>query len=152
MIIWLTGPSGAGKTTTAKAIKTLRPDSVIIDGDEVRQGLSSDLSHDPEHIIEDVRRIAEIAKLLNNQVDLVIVACMSPSIKSRDTAMKLLGEDVQLVKCLAFEDIRSIRDPKGFYSKGIDIKYEEDGGYNLVINCNEKANLMDNALRILSLC
>ncbi|MAF24829.1 hypothetical protein CL634_04555 [bacterium] len=82
MIIWLTGNSGAGKTTTAQNVKKklneLKISSVILDGDDMRASISIGLSFSKEDREENNLRVARLAKVLNNQVEIVLVAVIAP--------------------------------------------------------------------------
>lgn len=122
MIIWLRGMSSSGKTTIAKAVKEKYKSSrstVIIDGDEVRSGLSSGLGHEYDSIIENCRRMAEVCSLIEPQVDIVILACMAPSIASRETIKQVFNKNkVEFVEifCHADCEVLKKRDTKGIYN------------------------------------
>lgn len=82
MIIWFTGLPSSGKSTTAYAVKTALlsegRSAFVLDGDEVRQGLCSNLGFSVVDRQENVRRIAEVARLIANGGAIAIVACVSP--------------------------------------------------------------------------
>ncbi|MDQ4426503.1 adenylyl-sulfate kinase, partial [Thalassolituus sp.] len=81
-IIWFTGLSGSGKTTTAialeKRLNAMGKHTYLIDGDHLRQGLNSDLSFTDEDRTENIRRVGEVAKLFVDAGLIVIVALISP--------------------------------------------------------------------------
>lgn len=137
--VWLTGLSGSGKSTIAKALeKRLVADGAlayILDGDNVRHGLNRDLGFSPEDRTENIRRIAEVAALMNNAGVLVITAFISPYREDRENARKIIGEDQFIEVFLDVPaDICEQRDPKGLYKRarageiqgftGIDAPYE----------------------------
>jgi adenylylsulfate kinase len=99
--LWLTGLSGAGKTTLAHEIKKHIQNAVILDGDEVRKGLSSDLTFTDDSRRENIRRVSEVCKILNAQGFPVIVSMISPFEEDRNKAKKCIGDGFRLcyVKC-----------------------------------------------------
>lgn len=138
-VCWLTGLSGAGKSTIANFVeRSLHAQglhSYVLDGDNVRHGLSRDLGFTPADRAENVRRVAEVARLMADAGLIVLVAMISPYRSERHMARALLGEvpflevhvDVPL-------EVAEQRDPKGLYRKarsgelknftGIDAPYE----------------------------
>lgn len=122
--LWLTGLSGAGKSTLSREIAArLRARNLpvcILDGDELRSGVSHDLGFRREDRAENCRRTAEIAKLLNNQGITVIVALISPYAADRQLARKTIGDE-QFVEIYLKTDIAtcSARDPKRLYAKAV---------------------------------
>lgn len=122
VVIWLTGLSGAGKSTISESLagKLLREGrkSYILDGDKVRKGLCSDLGFSPEDRTENIRRIGEVSKLFCDAGLITIVAFISPYISDRNKVRSILGsgEFVEVfVDCPVEECER--RDPKGLYKK-----------------------------------
>jgi adenylylsulfate kinase len=121
---WLTGLSGAGKSTLARALFTrLKAKGhlcYVLDGDEMREGLCSDLGFSPEARAENIRRLAEVAKLMNRAGVHVIVAAISPSATSRALAHDIIGAELffeiyvetPLKTCID-------RDPKGYYARAM---------------------------------
>jgi adenylyl-sulfate kinase len=120
-VVWLTGLSGSGKSTIAQSLlahtrgRDLR--SVILDGDELRKGLNSDLSFSAEDRTENLRRIAHVAKLFTEQGFLAIVATISPSREHRETARRIIGEGFIEVFVDTSIEICAQRDPKGLYRR-----------------------------------
>ncbi len=120
--IWLTGLSGAGKSTIAFELERALFQSghacTVLDGDNVRQGLNRDLGFSPHHRTENIRRIAEVAKLFNDAGIFVISAFISPYRADRDMAREVIGQD-NFIETWLNTDIAVCeeRDPKGLYKK-----------------------------------
>ena len=138
--LWLTGLSGSGKSTVAVALENhlvneLGRTAFVLDGDNVRHGLNRDLGFSPHDRTENIRRIAEVAKLMNDAGLIVITAFISPYRKDRSNAAEIIGPDrfreIHIDTDLA---VCESRDPKGLYKKarsgeirgltGIDAPYE----------------------------
>ncbi len=139
-IIWFTGLSGSGKSTIACALeKRLHEKSAqtyILDGDNMRYGLNSDLGFTSEDRKENIRRIGEVSKLFVDAGIIVLSSFISPFIEDRRFVRGIVSNDEFIeiyVKCPL--EICEHRDPKGLYSKarkgeikhftGIDSPYEE---------------------------
>ncbi|SDP39817.1 adenylyl-sulfate kinase [Lentzea jiangxiensis] len=138
-VVWLTGLSGAGKSTIAdlveKALHAEGRHTFLLDGDNVRHGLNSDLGFTDADRVENVRRIAEVAALMVDAGLIVLVSFISPFRAERALARDLVGEDEF---CEVFVDtplaVAEQRDPKGLYRKarrgelanftGVDSPYE----------------------------
>jgi len=120
--IWLTGLSGSGKSTLAFALERRLLDlgrtAYVLDGDNVRHGLSRDLGFSPEHRTENIRRIAEVARLFNDSGVILITAFISPYRADRDMARQIIGS-AHFVETWLCADIATCeaRDPKGLYRK-----------------------------------
>ena len=120
--IWLTGLSGSGKSTIAKHLEKrlieLGHPAYILDGDNIRHGLNRDLGFSAEDRAENIRRIAEVARLFNEAGLLVITAFISPYRRDRDHAREVIGSDrffeIHVSTPLA---VCEKRDPKGLYRK-----------------------------------
>lgn len=119
-VLWFTGLPAAGKSTIAAQVeKQLFKQGrqvYVLDGDNVRLGLNQDLTFSPEDRTENVRRIAEVAKLFVEAGIIVIVAVVSPINKDREMVKQLFdpGDFLEVyLKCSIEECER--RDPKGFY-------------------------------------
>jgi len=137
MIIWLYGRPCSGKTTIATALRERleadRKTVLSLDGDVVRRSLSSDLGFEPSDRLENVRRIASVAKLIHSEiganVDFLIVSSIAPLKQHRDLIMSIL-EDVVLIYLDSSLEACVGRDVKGFYrAKAIGIEeFEESNG------------------------
>jgi bifunctional enzyme CysN/CysC len=138
-VIWLTGLSGAGKSTIAnlveKRLHAMGRHTYILDCDNVRHGLAKDLGFNDEDRVENIRRLAEVAKLMVDAGLIVLTAFISPFRAERRMARDLLGAD-EFVEVFVDTplDVAEQRDPKGLYKKarrgeiknftGIDSPYE----------------------------
>ena len=151
-VVWLTGLSGSGKSTIAKELELKlvksREVAYILDGDNIRHGLSSDLGFSDEERSENIRRIGAAAALFADAGVVAITAFISPFEKGREVAKNSVGDqrffeiflDVPLAVC-------EERDPKGLYKKvrngeisnftGIDSPYEKPTHPHLVLNTAE---------------
>lgn len=121
-VVWFTGLSGAGKSSLANALETeLHAQgrrTYVLDGDNIRLGLNKDLGFTAADRVENIRRIAEVARLMHDAGLIVITAFISPFRAERQMARELIGEenfievfvDTPLAIC-------EQRDPKGLYKK-----------------------------------
>jgi adenylyl-sulfate kinase len=120
-VIWLTGLSGAGKSTIAVHLKLRLTEqgfaTVILDGDELRNGLCRGLGFSPEDRTENNRRVGEAAKLLRDVGICVVVALISPFARDRAAVRHLIGEGFLEVFVNTPLAICEIRDSKGLYAK-----------------------------------
>lgn len=120
--VWLTGLSGAGKSTIAYALEHMlisagRP-SFVLDGDNIRHHLNRDLGFSPMERTENIRRTAEVARLMNDAGLFVITAFISPFRDDRAMASGIVGEDKFIeVHVSTTADVCAARDPKGLYAK-----------------------------------
>ena len=120
--VWLTGLPGAGKSTVAQAMfQRLRARGLrcsVLDGDVVRRGLSADLGFSPADRHENIRRVAEVAKLLNDAGVCVIVALITPLASDRALARDIVGS-AHFVEVFidAPPAVCESRDPKGLYRR-----------------------------------
>ncbi len=150
--IWLTGLSGAGKSTIASLLeKELRHRGLpveVLDGDVVRQYLSKGLGFSREDRDTNIRRIAFVSKLLTRNGITVIVAAISPYRSTRDEARQEIGRFLEVyVKCPLDELIR--RDVKGLYAKalrgeienftGVSDPYEEPLSPDVVVETDRQS-------------
>ncbi|HYG34529.1 MAG TPA: adenylyl-sulfate kinase [Clostridia bacterium] len=121
-VVWLTGLSSAGKSTIATELErelfNLDRQVYVLDGDNIRHGLGSDLGFSPEDRTENIRRIGEVAKLFADAGVICITAFISPYRKDRDMVRKILppGRFIE-VYINAPLQICEQRDPKGLYAK-----------------------------------
>ena len=121
-VVWLTGLPGSGKSTIAdsavRKLHSLGVHTYVLDGDNVRTGLNKDLGFTPEDRAENVRRVAEVSKLMRDSGVVVFVALVSPYRGDRETAAALFesGEFLEVYVDTPVE-ICAERDPKGLYAK-----------------------------------
>ncbi len=118
--IWLTGLSGAGKSAIAIALKSKMDNEkltcIILDGDILRSGLNKDLGFLNEDRSENIRRTAEVAKIINDAGINVIAAMISPFKSDRSNAAKLIGhEHFREVHVSTPLEVCEARDPKKLY-------------------------------------
>jgi len=122
LVVWLTGLPGSGKSTIANVVErklvALGRQTMLLDGDNLRQGLNADLGFDPAGRSENVRRVGEVAKLMADAGLIVIVALVSPFQADRTRAAALLpeGRFLEIFVDAPIEVCRQ-RDPKGLYEK-----------------------------------
>ncbi|MEE2673921.1 MAG: adenylyl-sulfate kinase [Myxococcota bacterium] len=151
--VWLTGLSGSGKSTIAVAAERRLADegrlTYILDGDNIRQGLNSNLGFSPEDRSENIRRIGEVAKLFTDVGAIVFSSFISPYRVDRDAVRAIMGEGdfVEAYVDASLETCES-RDVKGLYKKarageipeftGISAPYEEPEKPELVIDSNDQ--------------
>jgi len=149
IVIWMTGLSGAGKTTIAKNLEAelLAQGYIaqILDGDNIRSGINNNLSFSEEDRFENIRRIAEISKLFVQGGIICINSFISPTGKIRDMAKKIIGKDDYIeIYVNAPLEVCEDRDVKGLYSKarrgeikdftGIDSPFEEPLNPDVEVN------------------
>lgn len=119
--ILLTGLPAAGKSTLAQALQaTLFGDgwqSVVLDGDSLRTGLNRDLGFSDADRQENIRRASELAALLVDNGQIVILAMIAPLAELRDVFAQRLGDDYREVWCSASLAVCEQRDPKGHYAR-----------------------------------
>jgi adenylylsulfate kinase len=120
--IWLTGLSGAGKSTIAhsleQALRERQRHVEILDGDEVRENLSKGLGFSKEDRDTNIRRIAYVAALLTRNGVTVITAAISPYVEARAKARQTIGEFLEVFVNTSVDTCIQ-RDPKGLYQKAI---------------------------------
>jgi len=119
--IWMSGLSGSGKSTIANQLETILNEqgyhTYTLDGDNTRLGLNKGLGFSEEDRIENIRRVAEVAKILNDAGLVVICSFISPFEKNRTQAKEIIGENFIEVFIDADLETCEIRDPKGLYKK-----------------------------------
>ena len=120
--VWFTGLSGAGKSTLAftleKRLLELGHGNYVLDGDNVRHGLNSNLGFSHEDRTENIRRIAEVARLMNDAGLIVITAFISPFREDREVARRIIGAEKFLeVHVSTPLTVCEKRDTKGMYKR-----------------------------------
>ena len=121
-LLWFTGLSGSGKSTLANLVEVAlhqqNKSTYVLDGDNIRQGINKDLSFTPEDRSENIRRIAEISKLMVNAGVITIGAFVSPYLKDRALIKKIVGENnfIEIFVNTSLEECEN-RDVKGLYKK-----------------------------------
>ncbi|EJL6479596.1 adenylyl-sulfate kinase [Vibrio cholerae] len=153
-VLWFTGLSGAGKSTVAGALENrlaeLGYHTYLLDGDNVRHGLCSDLGFSEQDRRENIRRIGELAKLMADAGLIVLTAFISPHRAERQMVRDLLpaGEFIEVYVNTSL-DVCEARDPKGLYKKarageirqftGIDSVYEAPVNPDIDLPAGEKS-------------
>ena len=153
IVLWFTGLSGSGKSTLAHALeeklfqKGLR--TFVLDGDNVRHGLNSNLDFSAADRTENIRRISEVSKLMIEAGLIVMTAFISPFKKDRNEARSLISNDHFIeIFCKASLETCEERDVKGLYKlaragkiknyTGIDSPYEIPENPELIINTDKE--------------
>jgi bifunctional enzyme CysN/CysC len=148
-VVWLTGLSGAGKSTIANLVeKRMQADgrhTYLLDGDNVRHGLNKDLGFTEEDRVENIRRVAEVSRLMVDAGLIVLVSFISPFRAERRMARDLMegGEFVEVYVATPLA-VAEERDVKGLYAKaragelknftGIDSPYEEPENAEITVD------------------
>ena len=155
-LLWFTGLSGAGKSTIAdnleKKLHALGKHTFVLDGDNVRHGLNHDLGFTEADRVENIRRVAEVAKLFVEAGMITLVAFISPFSAEREMAREIVqpGEFIEIFVDTPLATCEQ-RDPKGLYKKarrgelqnftGLDLPYEPPTNPELVLDAlNESAS------------
>ena len=150
-VVWLTGLSGSGKSTVAVAAEKALVESgrlaYVLDGDNVRHGLNSNLGFSPEDRTENIRRIGEVAKLFSEAGVIVFTSFISPYRADRDAVRAILpeGDFIEAYVSASVETCEG-RDVKGLYAKartgeipeftGISAPYEEPEKPEVLLDTN----------------
>lgn len=152
VLLWFTGLSGSGKSTIASALQQRliaeKKLTYILDGDNIRHGLNSDLDFSPKNREENIRRIGEVAKLFVDAGIITMTSFISPYLKDRKKVRDLIGKDfVEVFVNCNLEDCEK-RDPKGLYKKardgeikdftGISAPYESPEDPEITVNTSEQ--------------
>ncbi len=150
-VLWFTGLSGSGKSTVANAVDRLLYEmnihTYLLDGDNVRHGLNSDLAFDHNSRKENIRRIAEVAKLFVDAGLIVSSAFISPFRSDREQAKEIIGDGFIEVFIDTPIEVCASRDPKGLYQKakageianftGISSPYEAPDSPDIIIKTQQ---------------
>ena len=149
LVLWFTGLPSSGKSTIAHTLEKKLYDLGIrtytLDGDNIRHGLCSDLGFTPEDRAENLRRVAEVIKLLLDAGLVVLCAFVSPFKKDREMVRKIVGEENFIeIYCRCPVEVCKTRDQKGFYQKaekgeienytGISAPYEEPENQDIILD------------------
>ncbi len=123
-VIWLTGLSGSGKSSISRSLEreifAVGMQACILDGDNVRQGLNSDLGFSPENRVENIRRVAEVGCLMADAGLIVITAFISPYRADRRRAREIAARsEIDFIEVFVSAPLGVCeqRDPKGLYKK-----------------------------------
>jgi bifunctional enzyme CysN/CysC len=154
-VVWLTGLSGAGKSTIARGLEKelfqLSMHTYVLDGDNLRHGLNANLGFAPEDRAENIRRVSEVAKLMADAGTVVITSFISPyradRARARTIALQAGAEFVEIFVDAPLS-VCEQRDPKGLYQKaragklkgftGIDAPYESPDDPEIVVRTHEQ--------------
>jgi len=155
-VVWFTGLSGAGKSTIAQALErelfNRAMHTCVLDGDNVRHGLNSNLGFSPEDRVENIRRVSEVAKLMADAGAVVITAFISPyrmeRRRAREIALEGNAEFIEVFIDAPLE-VCETRDPKNLYKKarageirdftGIDAPYEAPEDAEIVVRTDRQS-------------
>jgi adenylyl-sulfate kinase len=151
IVIWFFGLSGSGKSTLANLLLNHLNDSgisaVSIDGDQLRAGINQDLGFSSEDRMENIRRSAEIAKLLLENHEVVLASFITPEDAHREKVREILGNTVRFVFVDADLNTCQIRDVKGLYKQatnqevnhftGISAPFERPAQVDLVLKTTD---------------
>lgn len=163
VVIWFTGLSGSGKSTLAHSVEeelhNLGCRTFVLDGDNVRHGLSSNLNFSDDDRKENIRRIGEAAKLMMESGVIAMTAFISPFKKDRNLVRQLLPQgDFIEIYCNASLEACESRDVKGLYKRarageiknytGIDSPYEAPDTPELIID-TEKESLEESVAKVM---
>ncbi len=167
MTLWFTGFSGSGKSALANEVEKRLSVSgrytMLLDGDNIRMGLNKNLGFEPEDRIENIRRIAEVAKLMNDAGLIVLTSFISPFRSDRQNARRIIGEEnfIEIYVSTPLDECER-RDVKGLYRKaregkipnftGISSPYETPEHAEIVVDTSrqsleEAAEIVLNALK-----
>lgn len=162
LVVWMCGLSGSGKSTIANAAERVLHQqgrfTIILDGDNLRTGLNSNLGFSDEDRLENIRRISETAKVLASNGVVTFVSAITPRGELRDLARGILGDDFFEVYVKASFEACEKRDVKGLYAKaakgeipnftGRDSSFEPPANPQLVLD-TEQLTIEDAAFELL---
>jgi len=154
-VVWLTGLSGSGKSTIAQALErelfNRAMHTYVLDGDNIRHGLNSNLGFSPDDRVENIRRVSEVARLMADAGTIVITAFISPyrmdRRRAREIALEGNAEFIEVFVDAPLE-VCEARDPKNLYKKarageiqeftGIDAPYEAPEDAEIVVHTDKQ--------------
>ncbi len=153
IVIWFFGLSGSGKSTLSNLLLNKLNESgilaVSIDGDHLRKGINQDLGFSSEDRMENIRRSAEIAKLLLENQEVVLASFITPEVAHREKVREILGNTVRFVFVDADLNTCQTRDVKGLYKQatnqevnhftGISAPFDRPAQVDLIIDTNEQS-------------
>lgn len=162
LVVWMYGLSGSGKSTIANAAERVLHQqgrfTIILDGDNLRTGLNSNLGFSDQDRLENIRRISETAKVLASNGVITFVSAITPRGELRDLARGILGDDFFEVHVKASFEACEKRDVKGLYAKaakgeipnftGRDSSFEPPVNPQLVLD-TEQLTIEDAAFELL---
>lgn len=149
--VWMTGLSGAGKSTLANAVEkrlfSMGKHTMLLDGDNIRMGLNKNLGFEENDRIENIRRIAEVSKLMNDAGLIVLTSFISPFRQDRRNAREIIGESfVEVYVSTPIEECER-RDVKGLYKEarkgniqnftGVSSPYEKPENAEIVVDTSK---------------
>lgn len=152
VILWFTGLSGAGKSTLAHTVEEALHQrgcrTFVLDGDNVRHGLSGDLGFSPKERVENIRRVGEVAKLFMEAGVIVLTAFISPYRADRERVRGMVAHgDFMEIYCDSPIEVCESRDVKGLYKKaraglipeftGVSAPYEAPSSAKLTVKTGE---------------
>ena len=160
-VVWFTGLSASGKSTICNSLEVLlntkKINTFTLDGDSVRNGLNKDLRFSDEDRSENIRRVAEVSKILMNAGNVVLASFITPFQQDRDLAKEIVGEN-NYIEVFVNTSLKTCieRDPKGLYQKsksgliksmtGIDSNYEIPKSFDIEIS---ESNTLEKTIEIL---
>jgi adenylylsulfate kinase len=146
--IWMSGLSGSGKSTIANLVEekliSLGYHTYILDGDNTRMGLNKDLGFSEEARVENIRRVSEVCKLMNDAGLIVICSFISPFEKNREQAKEIIGEGFMEIFIDADLSTCETRDPKGLYKKARTCEIKEFTGISSPFENPQNATVLKN--------
>ena len=146
--IWMSGLSGSGKSTIANLVEekliSLGYHTYILDGDNTRMGLNKDLGFSEEARVENIRRVSEVCKLMNDAGLIVICSFISPFEKNREQAKQIIGEGFMEIFIDADLSTCEERDPKGLYKKARTGEIKEFTGISSPFETPQNATVLKN--------
>ena len=147
LTLWFTGLSGSGKSALAneleKRLNIAGKYTMLLDGDNIRMGLNKNLGFEPEDRIENIRRIAEVARLMNDAGLIVLTAFISPFASDRQNAREIIGEEnfIEIYVSTSLEECER-RDVKGLYRKAREGKIPNFTGISSAYEVPERPEIV----------